>query len=167
MDFPENIFMIKITIITNFMSFRFRIINMKNVNLCLFLVLSTILALGSAQYYGSFGRNVLIRPQESAFPFQNTQFQNTAFQNTLQSRSDAGPLLTRVNSDPSQNIRLASTQISSGSEAFSFDIFRVSIKSNCAPEKLNYIQASAFRLSQMLLKIMTQTSLSHHFRFGV
>lgn len=91
---------------------------MKNMHLCIFLVFSTVLALGSAQYFGDFGRNVLIRQQESAYPF------------LTQSRSGAVPLLARVNADTTQNIQLASTQISRGSELFSFDMFRVSVKFN-------------------------------------
>lgn len=76
----------------------------------------SLLALANAQFYGSYGRNVLIRPHVSShsFPFQT------------ESRL-ASPQPAQVNTELAENVRTVATQISRGSEMFSFDMFRVSI----------------------------------------
>lgn len=78
-----------------------------------------LLSLVSAQFYGSYGnygRDVLIRPQ-APIPYP---------QNAYQIQSRLAPLpLTRTPEMP-HNVRMAATQISRGSEQFSFDMFQVS-----------------------------------------
>lgn len=92
---------------------------MKGAHLSILCGILTFLAFGSAQFYGTYGRNVLIRPQVAPYPYSPNPY-------TIQGRLAAPQFLTRVNPDMPQNVRMASTQISRGSEMFSFDMYRVS-----------------------------------------
>lgn len=87
---------------------------MKGVHLGVLCCCVTLLAFGSAQYYGTYGRNVLIRPQLAPYPYSPNPFQ-------VQS-AVAPSLLSRVGADMPQNARV----ISQGAERFSFDMYRVS-----------------------------------------
>lgn len=81
-----------------------------------------LVALGSGQFYGTYGRDVLIRPrvsQASPYSYYQSPFPTASRIST--------PLTNRANIDVPQNIQSASIQISRGSEMFSFDMFRVSI----------------------------------------
>lgn len=109
---------------------------MKGAHLSIFCGFMTLLAFGSAQYYGSYGRDVLIRPQVASYPYSPNPY-------TIQSRLAAPQFLTRVNADMPQNVRMASTQISRGSELFSFDMYRVSFIPFLKKKK-NYFEESYF-----------------------
>lgn len=93
---------------------------MKNVNLETVFGILMPLSLASAQFYGSYGRNVLIRPQAPQFLFPYPY-------PPVQGQLSSVPLLSRINVETPQQIQQASAQISRGSEMFSFDMFRVSI----------------------------------------
>lgn len=90
---------------------------MKTIHLGLTCGLLTLLAsgaFGNAQFYGSYGRDVLIRPQLAPYPYVNP----------LQIQSRSSPVLSasRIGADMPQNVQA----ISQGAEMFSFDMYRVS-----------------------------------------
>lgn len=102
-------------------------------------------ALGSAQFYGSYGRNSYFAPITFPQP---------------QSRAAIPiPLESRLGADVQPEIQKSSTQISRGSEQFSFEMFYVS----CWPKIANIlfifpffllIHVINFRPLQMQFKIM-------------
>ena len=82
---------------------------------CGLLTLLALGAFGNAQFYGTYGRDVLIRPQLAPYPYSNPfEIQS--------SRSAPVFSASRISADMPQNVRA----ISQGAEVFSFDMYRVS-----------------------------------------